>query len=80
MNLAEIPAKRGFLLLISFLHPHMSCAFLRRFHVLTGEEILQKLRNYPESLEVKLEYLGGIGIGLCHGGFVVWNASNNGVL
>ena len=32
--------------------------------MLTGEEILQKLSNYPESLEVKLEYLGGIGIGL----------------
>lgn len=31
--------------------------------MLTGEEILQKLRNYPESLEVKLEYLGGVGIG-----------------
>ena len=47
---------------------NMAC--LRRFHVLTGEEILQKLSNYPESLEVKLEYLGGIGIGLCHGGFM----------
>ena len=32
---------------------------LRRFHVLTGEEILRKLSQYPESLELGAESLSG---------------------